>query len=203
MTPDHRLKLVTAPDAEPVSLALAKTHCNISISADDALVDSMIVAARRFAEKFTRRAFVTQTWDFFADNFPACDRRNRWSAIQLPKPPLVSVTHVKYVDAAGTLQTISTDVYDLQQPTDGPGQVFLKYGQSWPTSRCQANAVQIRFVAGYGTADAVPETIKKAILFMVGHWYENREGVVVGTISKEIEFAVTNLLRSERPKGYP
>ena len=49
-----------------------------------------------------------------------------------------------------------------------------------------------------GTFWEVPKTIDLAILLLVGHWYENRGAVVVGSISSEIEFSVTALIGKYR-----
>ena len=56
----------------------------------------------------------------------------------------------------------------------------VKSGQSWPgTTLKTAAGVTITFVAGYGaTSASVPESIRQAILLLVGHWYENREATV-------------------------
>jgi uncharacterized phiE125 gp8 family phage protein len=57
----------------------------------------------------------------------------------------------------------------------------------------------VTYVAGYGaTSDTVPDAIRHAILLLVGFWFENREGVVVGTIAKELPFAVKSLLDAYR-----
>jgi hypothetical protein len=47
--------------------------------------------------------------------------------------------------------------------------------------------------AGYGAASAVPDDAKQAILLLASHWVENREAVLSGTISKEIELSYTAL----------
>ena len=49
------------------------------------------------------------------------------------------------------------------------------YDEIWPVVRCLPEAVQIRFVAGYGAAAAVPEDIKEAMLLIIGHLYAHRE----------------------------
>lgn len=51
---------------------------------------------------------------------------------------------------------------------------------------------------GQSFIGVLPETMRQAMLLLVGHYYENREGVVTGTISKEIEFAVSALLWPDR-----
>ena len=48
------------------------------------------------------------------------------------------------------------------------------------------------------TANDVPQKIKQAILLLVSHWYEYREPIHGGNISREIEFAVSALLGQDR-----
>lgn len=43
---------------------------------------------------------------------------------------------------------------------------------------------------------AAPEDIKQAVKLLVGNWFENREGVIIGTITTELELAVKMLLSS-------
>jgi hypothetical protein len=45
----------------------------------------------------------------------------------------------------------------------------------WPGTRSQAAAVALRYVAGYASAAAVPESIKSWIKLQVGAMYENRQ----------------------------
>jgi hypothetical protein len=46
------------------------------------------------------------------------------------------------------------------------------------------------------TVWAAPEDIKQAVRMLVAHWYLNREAVVVGSTSAEVEIAVRALLRA-------
>ena len=62
--------LVTAPAAEPLTLAEAKLHLRVDDTADDALIGALITAARQHAEHDTRRALVTQTWKLALDASP-------------------------------------------------------------------------------------------------------------------------------------
>lgn len=169
------LYLVTAPTAEPVSVAEAKLHVRQDDADDDELIRSLIVAAREYTENFTRRALMTQTWDLKLDTFPYCDE------IWLPKAPAVSVTSITYVDNDGVTQTWSTSAYTTDFPT-GPharqGRIVRAYQQTYPQTRMVVNAVAVRFVCGYGAAAAVPAGIKQAMKLLIGHWYENREAVL-------------------------
>jgi hypothetical protein len=48
----------------------------------------------------------------------------------------------------------------------------------------------------------VPASIRHACLMLVGHWYESRSTVLVGSISKPLEFAVESLLSSQKWGSY-
>lgn len=53
-----------------------------------------------------------------------------------------------------------------------------------------------------GVEQAVPavnETQRHACRLLVGHWYENRESVAVGTIAPKVPMAVDMLLSVNRP----
>lgn len=134
-------------------------------------------AARVTAENKTRRAICTQTWDLKMDSFPG------W-AIHIPKPPLQSITHIKYIDNNGIEQTLGSGEY-LVDTTSEPAQVTPVFGGAWPTPRWQNNAVTVRFVAGYGDAGDVPEGIKLWMMTRIKHHHANPAPLVVGTISSE------------------
>ena len=180
------VKSVTLPSEEPVSLDEARAHLRLESGEDDYLSD-LIAAARRHCESFQGRAYVTQTWDLYLDAFPG-------GCIKVPLPPLQSVTFIKYKDSCGVLQTLGTYDYVVDAYSE-PGLIFLAYGKSWPSTYPEANAVQIRFVAGYGAASDVPPEIKQAILLKIADLYENRGDEQAGT---RMEDAVESLLWPDR-----
>ena len=201
------LTLVTGPALEPVSLEEAKQHCRIDSTDDDGLLAGYILAARSHCETYTRRAFITQTWDYrisnaYADNlcvsgWPAVRQGGYWyPRITLPKPPLISVTSISYVDTAGATQTLAADQY-LVNPYSNEGIIDPAYGVTWPQVRTQMNAITVRFVCGYGTNPGNVqelERVRQAMLLMIGSWYENRESVNVGNIVNEMPLGVEALL---------
>ncbi len=67
-------------------------------------------------------------------------------------------------------------------------------GASWPgTTLRKINGVAVRFVAGYGAAgSSVPQMLRQVILFLVGHFYENREATSQGIY--KLPFGVDDLL---------
>lgn len=182
--------VITGPAVEPVTLTEAKLHLRVDHSTDDTLITSLIVAARQYVEDVTWRALVTQTLEVTLDDWPDGEM------LVLPRPPLASVTSVKYVDSDGTETTWAAGNY--QVVTQGtPGRLVLAYGVSWPSVTLRAaNGITVRYVAGYGLAAAVPDLLKTAIKLMVGHWYENREATVVaaGTVATELPLAVQSIL---------
>lgn len=63
--------LLTAPTAEPVSLADAKAAARLDGTQWDTIVTAAIVAAREVAEHQTGRLFMQQTWRIELEDWPA------------------------------------------------------------------------------------------------------------------------------------
>ena len=162
------LKLITAATTYPVTLAEAKLHCRIDSSDDDTLIAALITAATELAEQKTGRAIMAQTWELTHDAFP--------DSFELTRTPVQSITSVKYYDANGVQQTLANTLYALDNADEfGVAYVVPVYAGDWPDTRDQINAVAVRYLAGYESVAAVPESIKAWIKLMVGAMYENRE----------------------------
>lgn len=190
----RNMKQSSAPATEPLTTAEAKTHLVVDHSDDDTYIDTLVAAARAYVEQYTGRQLVTATWTMDLERFPGDD------FIQLPFPPLQSVTSVKYYDLSNSQQTLAASKYVVADST--PGRLRLVSGEAWPqVYPDRAQAVEVIFVAGYGAASAVPADIKHAIKMLVGHWYENRETVTVGQTSKPVAFATDALLNPYKIKG--
>jgi hypothetical protein len=216
----YGLTLLYPPTSEPVSLTEAKLHCRVDGTQDDTRITSLIVAARTWCEKSLGKQMVQATWKQTMDHFPSAvmppsdfrgypasgwrltgERSLPWpecATIRLQRSPLQSVTAVNYVDGDGTTQTVDPSTYLVDTSRD-PGRIAPAYGKLWPVARYQQGAVSVTFVAGY---DVVPETIRQAILLLVGHWFENREAVNVGNIVTPLQFAVESLLGTEHNGEY-
>lgn len=199
--PHKALVLVLAPAQEPVTLVEMRLHLKIDsdITADNALISALIEAARRSAEVFTQRVFITQTWDLFLDTFPGASnslflRAPRSDLIELPKAPLQSVTTITYVDNNGNTQTLVEDTDFTVDSNSEPGRILPIVGSFWPATQSVMNAVKVRFIAGYGDAETdVPEDIKAAIKVMVGGWYNTREDLLTDRTPKISGIAKTLL----------
>ena len=154
-----QFKVVTTVETEPVTLAEARLQCKVDSddATHDALITGLITAAREFAEHYTGRALAQQTLEGALDCFPDCDY------IDLPMPPVTSVTSIKYTDTAGAEQTLSASAY--ARSTYGLGnRVNLAANSTWPSTQDVADAVRVLFVTGYTTA---PKAVKAAILLHI------------------------------------
>lgn len=174
------LKLITPAASMAVSLELAKTHLRVDGTTDDEYITMLVNAATGQLEKATNRAIGIQTFKLTLSGWPTGGK------IVLPNPPLVSVEQVQYVDTAGTLQTLDPTQYIVNDDEE-PATITPAPNAVWPETEDQSNAVTIDYAAGYAVP---PEAIKAAILLVTGHWYENREAVITGTIATDLPLAV-------------
>jgi uncharacterized phiE125 gp8 family phage protein len=157
------LKLKTAPAEGAVTLAEAKDYLRISDTQDDLQISSLITALTERAESWTGRASVDQSWTFWLDAFPL--RQNGYARqIEILRPPLQSVTHLKTYDSAGVGSVLSDTTYFVDTASV-PGRIVLQEGHSWPNGGLRsANAIEIEFTAGYGSASEVPAAMREGIL---------------------------------------
>jgi hypothetical protein len=183
-----RDSLVEAPAAEPVTLAEAKAYLGLTHSGDDGLVATLVAAAREQAELRARVALVRQTRDLSLDGFatgggyydPAVRALGPggpgWlptaggAPIDVPRPPLVSVTSITYLDPSGVLQTVDPATYRII--TGIPGRIVPALGAAFPATLAGPDVVTVRYVAGPAVASASART---ATLLLVGFGYENRD----------------------------
>lgn len=161
---------------------------------EEQLIYAGIKAATAAAESYTRRAFVTQTWDLKLSGW--------WHrSLIVPKPPLQSVTSITYTDENGTSQTWASSNYIVTTPSGDfaeRGEISRADDVTFPTLDDIQYPVTVRFVAGYGDGDDVPEGIKFGIRKYVADLYENRQSFVVGTISQDLPQTYRHLLDSYR-----
>lgn len=158
------IKVITPLATEPVTLVEAKAHLRVVVTDDDTLITAQISAAREFAEHYTGRALAPQTLELALDTFPA-------DGIELIRSPVTSITSIKYMDADGVEQTLATADYSLND-YGVTASVEPAADTEWPETQDVANAVKVRYVAGY---TEIPKTVKAAMLLLIGHLYENRQ----------------------------
>jgi len=175
---------------EPVTLAEARTQCRLDgdITDEDTLISTILIpAARRYCEQHCQRPLLSE--DLM-----------QWRGQPAPRielaAGLVAVESVNYMDADGVEQTLPPARY-YTDTAEHIGTVQLLGGQ-WPAMQLHhPKPLRIQYRAGWPT-DAVPADIKQAMLLLIAHWYDNREAVVIGTITSNLDFAVAALLAPYR-----
>jgi len=186
----RRWAAITAPAIEPLTLAEAKAHLRVDGNDEDALITALIAAARTYVERRTSITAGQRNYRMELSRFPYDG-----ADIIMPTSPCSAVSSITYVkpDTTSATLTVSTD-YRLAFAVP-PGRIRLPYGKTeWPeTIETAEDAVVVLFTAGYDAAGNMPATIGQVCRLLIGHWFENREAVVVGTISKEMELAVSSL----------
>ncbi len=163
------LIVINPPAVEPVSLAELKEFLRVDTgdTSQDNVIATLGMAARGWAETYTRRRFVQQTWRVLMDFFPGYYARVLGQpgssavlsgpallagirfAIVLDYPPVQSIVQFQYQNANGvvTMLNPATDyVEDLQS---NPARLTPPFGAMWPVARVVLNAVQVDYTVGY------------------------------------------------------
>ncbi len=195
--PNWTIERKTSPASNAVSLAEAKAHLRVGGTAQDAMIQRLVIAATEQLEIDTERTWVAQTFQQRLLSFP-----EESGSILINMRPVYSVESVKYKsEDNGTIseQTLATDQYNLDIARR---RIFLADGvSSWPNTIEADSAVTIDFTAGQPSADCVPELAKQAILLEVGRLYFDpaQENLVNTNDGRSYENIVRKLTRTSYP----
>lgn len=174
------LSIITQPAALPVTKQQVKEHLRLALddNSEDTLIELMIDAATQAAENETNRSLINRTL-----------RLKQYAAlkIELPKPPLVSVSSVKLIDEDGVETTLTTDDYSIDDVCLVPEICLDSIGSN--------KYIQVDYVAGYGTAaDDVPTPIIKWMLCYINTLYEFREQFISNSLNDLPKTFIDSLL---------
>lgn len=165
------------PAVEPITLTEAKAHLRVDVADDDTLITALIGSVRSMAESRLSRALISQQWRYDLEQFPV-------NAIVLPRPPLIAVQEISYLDSAGVRTVINNTDY-VVNVTSFRGSVQPVYGLDWPDCRVEPGSVRVTYTAGFGaSASDVPQAIRQWMLLQIGHFYANREAAADGNLSE-------------------
>lgn len=214
------------------NLDIEETYFDRWFKLDDADSVGAIAAATAYVENSVRLAFMAQTYVLHLrstsqlnplDQINDCGLGYQYVPLSLMSllngrqpsftdlmiHPVQSITSISYLDNAGTAQTLSTSDFNLTRSkyrsllTPKTGIILPPVALDVPYP------VTITMVCGYSTSAtesvqrlAVDPMVRMAILALLAHWFQNREAVLVGTVSKEIESGMKSLLTQLRPLRY-
>lgn len=184
---------VTVPsDGHPLSVADAKRQ--LRIDSDDTSLDEhvsqLVAAAHRHVENALGFPIMRQTRRTSLYGFPC-------GLLWLGGGVNLTVVSVKYYDTDGVQQTMTGSEY-IVDAVSRPAYVMAAPLKTWPVAQTRPGAVEVEWQAGWVNPSDVPEDILHAMKLLIGHWDQNREAVVVGSISTAIDMAVDALLFPHR-----
>jgi uncharacterized phiE125 gp8 family phage protein len=179
-----KLKLVTKSEDMPVALESAKAAYRVLGNEEDEVITRTIESAVAKAEQITNRQLSTSEYEAYLDAFS--------SRVVLPRPPLVSVDKVSYIDTDGTVKEWTDYVVD-----DAVEPAVIHFGSTPNDVRSTGvNNVIIRFTCGY---ESIPSPIASWILAYGATLFESRQFREVG-VSGSVDFTkfMNHLLDSYR-----
>lgn len=154
-----------APAAEPVTLAEAKAHLRLTTTAEDELITGLIRAARQEVEARNGTALIDQHWRLVLDRWP------RSGLVPLKRHPVRELIAVTVFGEEGEATLIDPAAVETDLDSRPARLLFTN---PLPPAR-RMNGIEIDFRAGFGEAGTdVPDLLKRAVLLLVGHWYEFR-----------------------------
>lgn len=180
----------SAPGVDLIEVVDARRQCKIDHTDDDELLKGLVASVTAALEApagILRICLHKQTWQESWSAFPDTCR------IRLSLEPLMSVTAVEYIaPGATTWTTFPADNWAAYSDALG-GWVELAEGAYWPDVATRPEAVRVTYQAGHAPA-RIPQAVVQAARLMVGHFYENREAVVVGVPAQDLPLGVRYLL---------
>ena len=171
----EKVQRITAPAVEPVSLSEAKEQLRIedSFTLEDSLIQAYVSAARDHAEKYCNRSWALATFFATFSGFRGVDE-----PLLMADPGIVSIDGISYVDAQGSVQTITAYTFDADRQEIRPD-------GNWPTD---ATRIKVEYTAGADASasppEYVPEAVKVAILMLAADMYEIRTAQLTQSINE-------------------
>jgi len=157
-----------------------------TITLEDDLIDSLVKSAVRTIEREARIALLTQTWTYYLDRI--------LNKIELPRPPLQSLTSFYYYNDSYTEYEVDSDLYQVvAELQDQPGFILKNTNSVWPVYTSNGNGIKIIYLAGFGDdASDIPDDLILAVKSLACHYFENRES------SEEIPTGIKDIIDSRK-----
>lgn len=177
-----RFRVTAPPTDEPIDLKMVRdTHLRgiPDDSSENDYLRQLIRAAREYCENYTGLSLGPQTLEALPDRLE--------KTMTLPRPPIRRIVSVTVTRKDESVETVPASAYRLDA-----GRSLLCF------SDLPENVKTPIITYEAGTLE-LPATVQQAILLLIGHWYDNREAVVVGSVtSVEVGMAVKNLLNQNK-----
>jgi uncharacterized phiE125 gp8 family phage protein len=192
--------------AEPVTLAEAKAQVNmVSDNSQDTFLTSLLAPARAYVERVSRFFWVAASRQETFVSWGDDHRRNQfantrdWSQyLEIYRRPIASVDTISYVDETGADAAYTSFLAPLGA---FPLRIYPAIDSAFPVLG-RGGTITVSYTSGALNAASEEYLLgKRAMLLLIGHWFEHRESVIADTraVSVEVQQTVTDLLAELRP----
>lgn len=199
----YTYRVTVEPAVLPIELATVKSYLKIPVlnTTDDALLTVLMGAATTFAEGYTKRDFITRTYETFRDFFPRwCQSEGYYTCgsvpgffsnlssvvggnlgFELQRSPLQSVTSVEYLVSNVLTAVASTVFYNTIE--EDYSEILTLADQEWPDDADRRlQTITVTFLTGFGdTAADMPDWVTTGLLQHIAMMYENRGDCIDAT----------------------
>jgi uncharacterized phiE125 gp8 family phage protein len=174
--------------AEPLPFAEVKARLGVRNNHRDDEIARNTKTARELVEEMSFRILTRRTFKVTRRGVSVAA-----AVASVPGRPFVELVGVRVRGDDAWVELIALpDVVQVDDELD-------VFGATWTTTW---SYVEVEYVAGYGgDGEPVPETLIQAMMLLVGHWFENHEGAVIGTVGGKLPFGVEELCQGKRPPG--
>lgn len=194
-----------------ITLAEAKRQCNITTTASDGILTTLIAAACKMAGEYCWRHFgnaaeftiVYEGWPGAAGAIDPVTGTpyNGNGLFWLPINPVKSVDYIKYYDSSGTLVTLTADTDYIVELGQVPGCITMLNTPGLYSQR--KFPVVVKYTAGYTSGTVIPTTVKQAVLMLISTMYEERTDDSVGTLVQSMSMTSSRLLTPHIVRLWP
>jgi hypothetical protein len=180
------LTTVSQAQQHAITYSEASEYLRLDEQQDVDLIRSLIRSATNYVETYTGRSLINRTLKYSIDHLnevdlplhegmrTGADISIRQRHLELPKPPVSSVTSIITFDDSDNATTFASSKYYVDNQRE-PARIILRTGEVFPTALRVGNAVEVTYVSGYGSAgSSVPEAMRLAMLQFVTFNYEHR-----------------------------
>lgn len=167
-----------------VDLPLLKGHCRLptdpAYTEHDALLTKYVNSAERLIEDQAEICIRPKQFEHWVSQLPSyCDNYAKGlpsglSALRLEKPPVASVTWVKYWDGDNTQQTLDSDCYSLIDDASPPLLVFDTGHDLYPNDLSDSKLDLWRILMTLGSDD-IPETAVMGMMILAAYYFRHPE----------------------------
>ena len=181
----------TPPEALPLTAADLRDRLRIDDPTEDAILGDFLVgaAAEIDGPHGIGVALMAQTWTLTIDKFRP--------DIALPGWPITGVAEIRYLDPDGAAQIVPPADYRLAIIGEA-GRLVPSPTATWPATLAGPGVIEIDYTLGRDSSAEVDGGLITALALLAGHYYENREAVIVGTNASETPLGVVHILNRYR-----